>query len=734
MPALAFSNKTNTTSAGTLTSTSFTPQTGDIIVVKIVTADSTYTYNTPTGGGWTYTSRVVDATASHCWLQIWTAPVTTGGTAQTVAATVLANPTNVQQASMVVELWRNAQLAATPATCDSRGTGAPSTPITTVAANSVVSWCNGDWAAVSPTGHTYNTTSATPTEDGLDDQSGVGAYVGYYAYQTAATAGSQTLGLTAPTGQTWTLAGIEIQDAGGTAPQPPPVQPYIGGQAYRRRRAVQQQRILPAVPPAAITPVTLTDVAAATDNSTNFSVTASVPLADTAAGVEALAITEAGPEGDVAGAVDALTVTVSVPLTDVGAVAEAQAITVQQADVGAAVDSLAVQASVSPADVAAAVDTPAIAAAVPLPDVAGAADALSVTATVPLADTGAAAEALSVTAAAGLADAAGAVDSLVSGSPTTEGDVAAGADALAIAAAVPLHEVAGAADALTVLVAVPLADAAGAADTIVSGSPTTEGDAAAAVEQLTTSVTLPLGDVAAAADQLILSSTLAVPDVAAAVDAFAVQAAPPESDVAAAVDALSVIVTVGLADAAGVVELETVPRQVALAEVAGAADSLFVVTGIFSTGTVYFKAMPEPARWHIETLPGTARWKATPAPARWKAMLQTFDPISAASVEQVNIRWTSDLDGVVTDPTVAPLIVQGGFAVSSGNVAAPNLPSQWYTGSWLIGGTGKGYVSQHPVGAGSTGPTLTAGKYDVWGYIQGNPESPKKFVGVLTVY
>jgi hypothetical protein len=116
-------------------------------------------------------------------------------------------------------------------------------------------------------------------------------------------------------------------------------------------------------------------------------------------------------------------------------------------------------------------------------------------------------------------------------------------------------------------------------------------------------------------------------------------------------------------------------------------------------------------------------------------VLQNFDPISAASVEYVNIRWTSDLDGTTVDPTTGPLIVQAAFPVSSGNLLAPAQPVTWYTGAWLTGGTGKGYVSQHPVGAGTTGPTLVPGqKYDVWGYIQGTPEAPRKFAGVLTVY
>ena len=129
MPTLAFSNAQSTATGATVTSTSFTPQTGDIIVVKTASEDGGGTVaNTPTGGGWTYTSRVSDSITGHTGCKLWTAPVTAGGTAQTVAVTW--GGTAPGHASMVVELWRSAQLAATPATCDARGSGAPSTPLT----------------------------------------------------------------------------------------------------------------------------------------------------------------------------------------------------------------------------------------------------------------------------------------------------------------------------------------------------------------------------------------------------------------------------------------------------------------------------------------------------------------------------------------------------------------------------------------------------------------------------
>ena len=115
--------------------------------------------------------------------------------------------------------------------------------------------------------------------------------------------------------------------------------------------------------------------------------------------------------------------------------------------------------------------------------------------------------------------------------------------------------------------------------------------------------------------------------------------------------------------------------------------------------------------------------------------MTAFDPISALSLENIPIRWTSDLDGQVIDPT--SLVCQYALPVSSGNPLAPAQPVTWFTGTWLTQGTsrGKGYVQLCPVGPTSTGPVLVVGqKYDVWGFIQGSPEQPKKFAGTITVY
>ena len=79
--------------------------------------------------------------------------------------------------------------------------------------------------------------------------------------------------------------------------------------------------------------------------------------------------------------------------------------------------------------------------------------------------------------------------------------------------------------------------------------------------------------------------------------------------------------------------------------------------------------------------------------------------------------------------------MQFAFPVSSGNYTAPAQPSVWLAGSWLLGGTGQGYMSQCVIGPGGGVVTLTAGQaFDVWSRVNGTPESPVKFAGTIEVF
>lgn len=187
-----------------LVTASFTPTAGDVLIVKAVNGDGAATFGTPSGGGLTWTSRVNIGPAGTARVALWTATVGGSPTSMTVSVPV-SNFIYVPH-GMVVERWANAALAGSPAVASNSGSGtAPSATCTTVAANSVVSWVSSD--------RTAGTGTRTYRSSATEEQYHVVSpwYTGYWAWQTAAAAGAQTCGLTAPASQTWELAGVEVQ-------------------------------------------------------------------------------------------------------------------------------------------------------------------------------------------------------------------------------------------------------------------------------------------------------------------------------------------------------------------------------------------------------------------------------------------------------------------------------------------------------------------------------------------
>lgn len=156
-----------------------------------------------------------------------------------------------------------------------------------------------------------------------------------------------------------------------------------------------------------------------------------------------------------------------------------------------------------------------------------------------------------------------------------------------------------------------------------------------------------------------------------------------------------------------------------------------------AAGQVTGPVTEAPVTWSLQAAP--PRWAAVPSAPRWRTAVTQFAPVSALSLEYVNVTWTSGLDGTTVDPTgqtagQPQLPVYLAFPPSSGDVRSPSAPVTWYPGSWLTGGTGYGYTAQALIGPGGGAVTLTAGLYDCWGKITGSPESPVKFTGVLAVY
>jgi hypothetical protein len=206
-PAVVFLDTAATVS---LVTASFTPPLNSIVVAHVVSADGAQTHTGVTG--LTFTSRLnVGSASASTRNSLWTA--VGAGSAVTVTAAFGGTGTHRM---LAVKVWTSAQLAGTPATHSLVFAGsAPSDAITTAAAGSVVDWSGGDWAQITGA-RTYRSSAV---EDGY--HTSAGQYTGYAAHQAAASAGSQTYGQTAPTGQTSTLVSVEVQASGGAPALPP---------------------------------------------------------------------------------------------------------------------------------------------------------------------------------------------------------------------------------------------------------------------------------------------------------------------------------------------------------------------------------------------------------------------------------------------------------------------------------------------------------------------------------
>jgi hypothetical protein len=205
--------------SSSLSTTSFTPSNGEIIVVKATTWDTGTPSGTPSGGGLTYTRRATAAPGGfNPYATIFTAVVS--GSPGSMSVT-LSPPASSSYHSMCVERWAGAQLAATPATnAVIAGTTTMSTTIDTVAANSIVSWTAVDQSNQNPAGRVY---LSSAVDEGVGDGHVNDNDVMYHAYQQAGAAGTQTMGISSPVITKWVLAGIEIQvavatNAGGFMP------------------------------------------------------------------------------------------------------------------------------------------------------------------------------------------------------------------------------------------------------------------------------------------------------------------------------------------------------------------------------------------------------------------------------------------------------------------------------------------------------------------------------------
>jgi len=196
--------------SSTLTSAALTVSNGDVIVVKAATWDTGTSMSTPTGGGQTYQPVQIVAPGGFAgWSGTWVCTVT----GNPGSFSIVSAPSAASRHSMVVEQWGSAFVDPSPAVFSTThgSTATMSAPITTTAANSVVSLAMVEENSRDPSGHTW---TAGTVEDGLYDGHSGSNSVHYFAYTPVAAAGPTTIDLTVPAGSlNWTISGIEIKAA-----------------------------------------------------------------------------------------------------------------------------------------------------------------------------------------------------------------------------------------------------------------------------------------------------------------------------------------------------------------------------------------------------------------------------------------------------------------------------------------------------------------------------------------
>lgn len=202
--------------AGAKTS-SVTVATGDVLVICGITESNTYTLATPTGGGLTYTLAQSVVVSNYATCYVWTA---VSASSQTFTLSItMAGGTGYWGFNALRFSGSNGVGASSKTNVDG---AAPSLGLTTGTDNAAIVVANGDWNAADGGSRTWRTINGiTPTSgNGLEATYARDASrATFYAarWNDAGTAGSKTTGLSAPSGQRYSIIAVEVQGtAGGT--------------------------------------------------------------------------------------------------------------------------------------------------------------------------------------------------------------------------------------------------------------------------------------------------------------------------------------------------------------------------------------------------------------------------------------------------------------------------------------------------------------------------------------
>lgn len=189
---------------------SFAVQTGDVLVAYSVLEDHSAEVISMTGGGLSWTQQQLVNVTDYTKVYIWTA-VATSTTSITV--TFLRGGGDRWFGGNVLTFRGSSGVGASS---QATGSGTASVGLTTTEDNSAIVVVSGDWNAADGTSRVWLTVNSITPSSGAGteptyfrDGSRYSTYAGRYT--DAGSAGSKTIGVSAPGGQKFSIAAIEIK-------------------------------------------------------------------------------------------------------------------------------------------------------------------------------------------------------------------------------------------------------------------------------------------------------------------------------------------------------------------------------------------------------------------------------------------------------------------------------------------------------------------------------------------
>jgi hypothetical protein len=191
------------------------PGPGDMLVICLAAADlgsPTPVSFVPSGGtGMTYNLAQSISQASACPIYCWTAvsPIQ-----QSFSVSVARSGDTSPHWGYNVLRFANCGGVGASAKATVATNAAPTLTFTTTGDGSAIVVLNADWAAVDGASRTWRTPSGATAITEQTYQLDAGQYASYVGFHASAgSPGSKTVGLSAPTGQTYSLLAVEILGA-----------------------------------------------------------------------------------------------------------------------------------------------------------------------------------------------------------------------------------------------------------------------------------------------------------------------------------------------------------------------------------------------------------------------------------------------------------------------------------------------------------------------------------------